>query len=139
MLVPLELRDLHEHWPYVRAGLQRILDKLGDDWLPEDIYFELRSGSCKGFFIEHDGEVRGFVALQHYPGYYNGPRLFVRAIFGELAQFKHHIMQDLGDYGRENGLACSDGLVRIRCYSPRGWNGAGLGFEIKQHIFEAEV
>jgi len=136
MLTPVDPRYLARDWPYVRDGLQKIAAKTSDDWLPEDIYTDLRaSPQTTGLYmLEYAGERIGFVVLQLIPQYHAGPRLFVRAIWTEPGRAKAHradIYDDLNEFARERGC------VAIRMLSPRRWDGDG--WTMRQYVFEREV
>lgn len=41
--------DLHRHWPWLKAGIEHIVKKTGSefiDFIPEDVYANLRGGQC---------------------------------------------------------------------------------------------
>lgn len=136
MLIPVDPRYLAREWEYVRAGLEQIIRKTGDDWLPEDIYLDLRaSPQTTGLYMLEYGTRRiGFVVLQLIPQYHAGPRLFVRALWIERGCGVRHridIYDDLDEFARERGCSA------IRMLSPRRWDGDG--WKLKQYVFEREV
>lgn len=136
MLVPVLARDVRHEWDWVRAGLLKVVEKTGDDWMPEDIYHEIKAGVSGLFVLEHGGERIGFIVLQLWPAYHSGPRMFVRAIWCrpfDAYRHRHEIMADLREY------AATHGVVAIRMTSPRGWDGADIGFEAKQTIYEVAL
>lgn len=130
----VKVHQLHAVWDFVRRGLLAIIEKTGDDWLPEDIYSELRAGASALFLIDVGDEQVGFVVLQVWPQYHSGPRLFVRALWcepGALVEHQEAVEQKL----RELALKC--GARAVRMNSPRRWDRAG--WKLKQSIFEMEV
>ena len=125
---------LHESWSYVRDGLTRILDKTRDDWIPEDVYSEIRAGASALFLIYRGDEGIGFIVMQAWPAYHDGPRLFVRALWvrpGSLREHQDEIQGWLADCARKIGAKA------VRMASPRRWDAAG--WTLKQHIFELPV
>lgn len=56
--------DFKTEWPHVRAGLERLLSKAPDYWIPEDVYHALASGHS-WLYVGEDkqGELLGFTIL----------------------------------------------------------------------------
>lgn len=134
MLTPVDPRYLRREWEYVRAGLTRIIDRTCDDWIPEDVFAEIKAGVSRLFLLEYGGRRIGFVVLQVWPHYHDGPRIFVRALWCEPGQAKPHeadIYDDLRYFAAEHGASV------MRMLSPRRWDGAG--WELKQYVYEREV
>ena len=137
MLIPVDARYLRSEWDYVRAGLEKIIDKTSDDWIPEDVYHEIKAGTTGLFLLEYGGERIGFVCLQIWPAYHAGPRLFIRAFWADPhAAVKHRadIYDDLKAFAREAGCV---GPGAMRQNSPRRWDADG--WRLKQHIYEMDV
>lgn len=134
MLVPVDPRFLAETWEWVREGLVKIIAKTSDDWLPEDVYTEIRTGNSVLFLI-YDGHERvGFVVLQGWPAYQAGPRLFIRALWGEphrLVRIRDQLMKALKDEARKIGARV------LRMNSPRRWDADG--WTMKQYVYEMDV
>ena len=134
MLVPVDARYLAREWPFVRAGLEKVIAKLHDDWLPEDVYTEIRSGNTGLFILEYACERIGFVCLQIWPAHHSGPRLFVRALWtmpGKGLKHRCDIYDDLREFARAKGC------VVMRQQSPRRWDGDG--WTMKQFVYEMDV
>lgn len=132
--VEVKAAAVREVWGFVRDGLARILDKTDDDWIPEDVYAEVRSGAS-ALFVIYDDDVRiGFIVLQVWPAYHSGPRLFVRALWTMPGALREHQSQ-IEDWLRE--CARKFGGVAVRQNSPRRWDAAG--WELKQYIYEMKV
>lgn len=134
MLHKVDPRYLHDVWEWVRTGLQKMIRKTRDDWHPEDVYTELRTGAAVMHLIYVNHERVGFIVTQIWPGYHAGPRLFIRALWCEphtLAPVEQELMDAIGTMARESGCR------GIRMNSPRRWDGRG--WKLKQYIYEMEV
>ncbi len=134
MLVPVDARELARAWPFVRTGLQAIIDKTGDDWLPEDVYAEIKAGITGLFLLEYAGETIGFICLQVWPQHHSGPRLFIRAMWtipGAGLRHRADIYDDLREFARAKQC------VAMRQLSPRRWDGDG--WTLRQFVYELEV
>lgn len=134
MLEPVAAHAIAPVWPWVRDGLQRIIAKTGDDWLPEDVYHEIKGGASRLFLIYADAERIGFLIVQFWPAYHSGPRLFVRALWaepGKLQPYRDAFYEELKTMARK------DGFVALRMNSPRRWDLDG--WIAKQVIYEMEV
>lgn len=134
MLHPVAPTDLYLCWEWVREGLAKTTAKTGDDWMPEDVYHELKSGASHLYLIYVGAERVGFCVLQKWDRYHAGPRLFVRALWclpGALVKHRPELEAELND------LAIKCGCVALRMTSPRRWELAG--WTPKQTIYEKEV
>ncbi len=128
----IQVVDVAAVWPWVREGLQKIVAKTNDDWLPEDVYHELKLGASTLYLIYHDDERLGFVVLQKWDKYHAGARLFIRALWGRgLSPHKQEI------YAALQALARQHGCVSLRMTSTRRWELDG--WTPKQTIYEMEV
>lgn len=125
---------LRESWEFVRDGLERIIAKTSDDWIPEDVYSEIRAGSSALFLIYSAEDRVGFIVMQAWPSYHNGARLFVRALWVEPGALREH-QQQIEDWLRDG--ARKFGATAIRMNSPRRWDAAG--WTLKQYIYELPV
>jgi hypothetical protein len=135
MLHEVDARYLCDVWDWVRDGLVKIVAKTRDDWRPEDVYTELRTGAAKLHLIYVEQEMVGFVVTQIWPGYHSGPRLFVRALWGEphaLAPVEVELMDAIRDLARKVGARA------VRMNSPRRWD-AREGWRLTQYIYETDV
>ena len=95
MLVPVDARYLRSVWDYVERGLLAIIDKTRDDWIPADVYAEIRGGVS---------------------------RLFIRALWSEpgaLVAHRADVYEDLDELARSNGATA------MRQLSPRRWDADG--------------
>lgn len=98
---------MHEHWPEVREGLEKVLEKCPQDWIPEDVYFALQTGSSTLHLFDE-----GFVVLTPLKDY-GGMTLFVWIAYGEIYE-KH--MPELEDMARQVNAK------RIQFKSTRKWD-----------------
>ena len=115
-------------WPWVRAGLDKVIERAGADWTPGQVYTALTSGTALLYIA---GAEDGFMVVQRQMDS-RGPILFVWALYGDCAdeQDAHFKFTD--------ELARSIGADRIRMESPRkGW--ARFGFKVKTMTYEREV
>lgn len=134
MLHKVDPRYLSDVWVWIRLGLEAIIRKTRDDWIPEDVYTEIRNGHAALYLIYVNHERVGFIVTQLWPGYHAGPRLFVRALWCEphtLAPVEQELMDAIRALGRESGCRA------VRMNSPRRWDGRG--WQLKQYIYETEV
>ncbi len=58
--------DLRVEWPWIRKGLERILESSRQSWIPEDVYMALKTGSAEAFRAVDLNETVGFVILQKH-------------------------------------------------------------------------
>ena len=124
-------------WGFVRAGLEDLLAKYHDRWIPEDVYFEIRSGAAALFMIDVDEEQKGFTVLKNFNDV-DGLALFIWTLWAEPNTMKEEGRYEQVLFEMEK-IAKGMGAKRIRHYSPRGgWTVKGL-FELKMHIYEREI
>jgi hypothetical protein len=65
MLRVIEPKHLAPEWERVRAGLLEVKKATTDDWLPEDVYMDIRTGQAVLYIGTGDaGEYLGFVVLR---------------------------------------------------------------------------
>lgn len=38
--------DLRIHWPRIKASLEAVQARASEDWIPEDVFFALKSGAA---------------------------------------------------------------------------------------------
>lgn len=67
---------IHDSWPFIKQGIESILDKIQDRWLPEDIYWLIKQNNIWAYIV-FDGEERlGLVLLQPTAGW-DGKELYL--------------------------------------------------------------
>jgi hypothetical protein len=75
----VEPKDIRGYWAYVRGGLETILRKSPEDWIPEDVYASLVSNRANLWLAVENDQAVGFVV-----GYVNGETFHVWCAFGDL-------------------------------------------------------
>lgn len=133
MLIYIAPDNLHEHWPLVRTGLQRILDRTHDRWLPEDVYLMLKGGTA-ALFVQDNG--KGFAVMQNNRGW-DGNELF---IFAGYSTDGHQIV--LKEIEAIKDIARQYGCKRIKFQTRRrGWEKAAqeIGYEPTMTEYEVSL
>ena len=121
--------DLHKHWNTVRCGIESILDKTEEPFIPEDVYASVKTGASHLYLVDN-----GFVVLQNIKeSYTNDPILFVWLAW-------HTGEEDLSDfvYDELNKIAKSIGAKTIQWTSPRRWTRR-VGARLKSYNYELPV
>jgi hypothetical protein len=119
------LRDL---WPWVEKGLYVVKRKGKARWLPADIYGEIKAGTSALYLCGQDDGFMVCKVLQDY----DGPVLFVWAMYGRLIHIEQDIIDDLDE------LAKVVKAKRIQMRSPRKWASRGY-FHEQEVVFEREA
>jgi len=98
--------DLNARWPEVRHGLEAILAKTGERWLPEEVYCEIKQGSAVLF--QRTG---AFLVLKA-----DGQALYIWCAYNAVQGEFESGLEWLKDHARSNGFK------RLTLTSPRkGW------------------
>ena len=121
--------DLHSVWFQVRSGLEVVLEKSFDTWIPEDVYCAIKTGNAQLFLI--DG---GFVVMQsNRDQWTNEQSLHIWITFHESGNF------DVTDDFHANlrKLADNAGINKITFSSKRRWERKS-GAKVKEIIYELE-
>lgn len=133
LLRPVDPRNLHDYWMFVRQGLLQCITKGGGRYLPEDVYHLLRIGSLALFLIGEDRNL-GFVILRREDEP-SGAVLFVYALWlpsGAGEELEAALYKAL------DAKAYEIGAKRHKMHSSRkGWERCG--WEATQTIYEREV
>ena len=121
--------DYRDCWPRIRAGLERILDEVGADWRPEDVYAELKAGRAALFFVGDDG----FIVLQRGTTLDGRNEMFVLAVEG-AGMLKHYpaVYEELEDLARKAGCSRLRHVSKHSQWEGRFWTLTG-------HVYEHEV
>lgn len=124
-------RNIDDHWPRVRQGLERIIAKTAPDWMPEHVYLALVSGAANLLMV-NEGE--SFVIWQRYPGDDLRGLFFVLAAEGEgLRRYGDEVHAEL------ERLARASGCRKMRMMSPRkGWERLPF-WRLSGYVYEHEV
>jgi hypothetical protein len=68
----IEPRDISFEWDRVRTGLLVVKRATNDDWLPEDVYMAIKTGTAHLFMGEdQDGDYLGFLVLKLVPTFHS--------------------------------------------------------------------
>ena len=67
---------IHDYWPFIRQGIESILAKIEDRWLPEDIYWLIKQNSIWAYIVFDGDERVGLVLLQPTNGW-DGKELYL--------------------------------------------------------------
>lgn len=67
---------IHSEWPFIRQGIESILAKIEDRWLPEDIYWLVKQNSIWAYIVFDGDERVGLVLLQPTNGW-DGKELYL--------------------------------------------------------------
>lgn len=123
--------EFKQHWPRVKAGLERILadEKLVCDWIAEDVYADLRDGQAFLSLIGDDG----FLVWQRYAGTDRRGMLFILACEGS-GMLKHYP----AIYAELEAMARAVNTKRIRHISMRKeWESKF--WKLTGYVYEHEV
>jgi hypothetical protein len=122
---PLGLNE----WPRIKRGLEELLRKAPDDWIPEDVYLSLGTGQAYCFEIG-----TGFAVVQVSP-YLRGKMLFVWCLYMPRGNDKGAVIDALDSLAR--GAGCNV----IRFHSSReGWRGFFDGeFAETARVYERKI
>jgi hypothetical protein len=134
-LRPQSWQQVRNQWGWVRNGLQAIIERTNERWMPEDIWVALRGANAFLHNIDKDGDDVGFLVLQQHSDP-DGPALFVWAMWcepGALMSCKTEFFERLREVAQRIGAA------RIRMESPReGWEWVGY-LDPVLTVYEAEL
>jgi hypothetical protein len=122
-------QDLHSVWGFVKCGLVSIKQKTGEQWLTEDVYASLKSGTSQLFMFDD-----GFTVLQSLRNEWtNEPYLHIWAMW----HGKHEdISEDIHANLRQ--IAHNIGAKSITFTSPRRWERRS-GAKVKSITYELGV
>jgi len=79
MFTYVQPKDVRVNWPFVKKGLEHILRKTKEDWIPEDVYASLVSNRANLWLAVENDQALGFVV-----GYVNGNDFHIWCAFGNL-------------------------------------------------------
>lgn len=135
ILVPRTFAQVRDEWGWVKNGLQDIISRTGERWMPEDVWTALQTGKAFLFAISHNQDDHGFVIVQTTHDF-DGPALFVWCAWSEPGFLIKHRNEFAAELRR---LAKTVFAKRIRFESPRqGWNWVQECIPVKT-IYECEV
>lgn len=123
---PENLRDI---WFVVRAGLETILTKSPEDWIPEDVYTAIKTHDAMLFMAVEDKSLVGGAIVRP-----RGKTLFAWAVWGE-AGHRSEAIAGLKEIARNT--KCSEILFETK---RAGWDRVApkLGFKPRAWILEIQ-
>jgi hypothetical protein len=116
----VEPHELRQTWGFVRNGLETILSKSPEPWIPEDVYVALMNNRANLWLAIENDKAIGFVV-----GYINQDNFHVWCAWGDLSGNLKQWFSELEDIARTQ-------CTRITFDSWRpGWNRVAkeLGFK----------
>lgn len=121
---PAQLRPV---WPTVRRELKNILKKSPEDWIPEDVYADLREGRALLFQAKDDDRTVGGAVLRP-----QGVTLLAWAVWG-VAGYREEAIRELKTVARN--VRCTEILFETK---RRGWDKVApkLGFRPRSWLLE---
>lgn len=131
MLQPVAPQDLSDIWPWVREGVQDVILKCNERFLPEDVYHSLRLGHSFLYTIDDVG----FVIVKRDTDVSGEGALFVWIMWAEPETMRPREEQCFAELAE---LARKANCRVVRMHSPReGWERRG--WNITHRIYEREV
>jgi hypothetical protein len=130
-LVPISPAGLAAVWPRVRPGLEA-MDK-GDGWLPEDLYFSLKTNGATLYMVTIDGTEHGFLVLRSIPDF-DGVRLHIWVL---NSNSKVDLMAEFSD--ELDAIGRSINATRLTFSSTRsGWAKVAPknGFSVRETVYQ---
>jgi hypothetical protein len=121
--------DLHNCWFSIRQGLEVVLERTGEDYLPEDVYAAIKAGTAYLYVFD-----TGFTVLVNSKApYTNEPVLFVWIAY-------HATHEDLQEefYAELKKMAKTIGASKITWNSPRRWERRS-GAKLVAYSYELPV
>lgn len=68
--------ELHADWDFINLGINAILTKTKDKWLPEDIYWLIKQNSIWAYIVVDGSDELGLILLQATPAW-DGKELYI--------------------------------------------------------------
>lgn len=121
--VYIQPHELRMYWSFVRKGLQTILSKTPEEWIPEDVYVDCFNGKALLWAFKQDNRLVGFSVLQP-----QGDNLHIWC-----AYFEHNLepcwqaIQEIADAGGARTITFDshrkgwDRVARNLGFTPRKW------------------
>lgn len=127
--------QLHHYWPFLRRGLDAIVQKVHPDWIPEDVYVSLRANNAQAYIIYGEGTPVGFlIAYLERRSFNNALDLFIWAGWslpmkememlgfnaGQTLMIEQYAVNHLRTLAQQQGEAKPEDKIRKIMYlSPR--------------------
>lgn len=116
-------QGLRQNWPFVKDGLERILSKSPEFWIPEDVYASLASNKATLWLWIEDDKTVGFVV-----GYMTGENFHIWCAYGILKNVRQAFaeLEDIvrGQCKRITFESWRSGWTKTAKqlgFSPKGW------------------
>lgn len=123
------VQDVRPYWSWVRKGLEDVLLKTKDRWIPEDVYLSLMTGKSHLFKCSE-----GFVITTMTQDQYSKEScLHIWIAWGPNTNVLQEAMGNL------EKMALDAGAKRISFISPRRWDNVFDGFRVASSLFEKEL
>jgi len=121
--------DIHSIWFAVRNGLDVVLERTNEKWIPEDIYHAIKSNNAQLFLIDN-----GFLVLKHYKNEFTNESIL------HIWIAYHKTNEDLAEelHGNLRKIADNVGAKTITFNSPRRWERRS-GYKVRSINYELEV
>lgn len=92
--------DLYLVWDYVKAGLEHLLKRAPDKWLPEHIFHHIMAGNFYLHMTQKEGENTGFVVLQVTQGW-QGLEMHVFAAYSLDAEIMDYAFEQVKELAKK--------------------------------------
>jgi len=95
--------DLHEHWPVIREGLEKVA-VAGAGWLIEDAYMLIKTNAANLHIGSLEGNYVGFIITQQVPTY-AGLSVHIFATYSNANNFNllHEAMPEIKEWAKNVG------------------------------------
>lgn len=119
----VEPTQVRNHWWFVRKGLEHILRKSPENWIPEDVYASLVNNRANLWLWTENNQAVGFII-----GYMVEDSFHIWCAYGKLSDLKTSF-REFEDIVRtqckritfESWRPGWDKVARTLGFSPRGW------------------
>jgi hypothetical protein len=123
--------DLHSVWFQVRSGLEVVLEKSFETWIPEDVYCSIKTNNAQLFMF--DG---GFMVVQSIKDQWtNEPSLHIWITYHET-NADVNLVNEFSSNLRQ--LANNAGINKITFGSKRRWEKHTINAKLKEFVYELE-
>ena len=129
--------DTKGAWPFVRKGLEIVKAKTNAEWIPEDVYVHIRSGSASLFVATRWKRPVGFVIVTMTVNPFTGDKT---AILWVCYTNERGVVDEL--LPQVEAMAWDAGCAVVSFQSPRrAWKRrlAGQGYELREYVFEKRL
>lgn len=124
-------QELHDTWPLIKPGLEEVIKKIDAEWIAEDVYSALQSGTSTLHLGYNSDEYEGFIVLTPTPDY-EGTTLFIWCVYSPTnTNVLERYWPDIEQMARKISAR------KVRFSSPRkGW---AKMFKCVTMIYEKEI